>query len=112
MTDRPLVRRTPVVDPSVDQWMLDNWTPEAKHVVTVVYRDRLTKGVYATYVDREYRAVCLCGWRSIETPTPDHGARCPVGDALADRAKRTKKITERVEWMPYTTPAVEPDPMD
>lgn len=91
--------------------MLDNWTPETKHTIRVVYRERRMLFQQRNLIDVDYRSVCTCGWRSIETPSPQID-RCPVGDALADRAKRVKKITERVEWMPYTAPTVEPDSRD
>ena len=113
MIDRPLVRRTPVIDPTVDGWMLDHWSNPAHHVVTVVYRDRkFPDGRGGMAIDREYREVCTCGHRSIEFVGAPRVMKCPVLDALEDRARRQRKPTERIEWVPYVPPHVEPDPRD
>lgn len=74
--------------------MLDRWTPEAMHVVTVKYRDVLHQGVVT---DRIYKAFCQCGWRSIECHAVDAVDReCPVAMALTQRARR--KAQDRVMW--------------
>ena len=99
--DRPLVRRAQPVDPRLDQWMLDRWSDPSQHVVSVVYRDRRVTVERQTFLDRDYRSVCQCGWRSIETPTPSVD-RCPVGEALAERLNRLKRPGERIEWMEVT----------
>jgi hypothetical protein len=101
--DRPLIRRTQPVDPRLDQWMLDRWSTPEQHVVSVVYRDRKhPDGRGGIVIDREYRSVCLCVCRSIETTTPSADC-CPVADALADRLKRLCRAGERIEWTPYRT---------
>lgn len=113
MIDRPLVRRTPVIDPSEDQWMLDHWSVPKYHVVTVVYWDRRVPiGNGRTTIEREFREVCTCGWRSIEYPGAHRVTKCPVLDALEDRLRRLRRPTERIEWVPYVPPHVEPDPRD
>lgn len=96
MIDRPLVRRHPQAKPSDDWFMLDRWTPEIMHITSSVYRE--VKDREGRVVDRIYRSVCICGWRSLEW----HKAatdQCPVGDALRERAKRVKKDGERLTWI-------------
>ena len=100
MTDRPLIRRTQPVDPRLDQWMLDRWSDPSQHVVSVVYRDRKVTVERQTFIDREYRPACLCGWRGIEDVEP-RPQSCPVGEALAERLNRLKRPGERVEWIEY-----------
>lgn len=119
MSDRPLVRRAVPTDPRLDQWMLDRWSAPAAHVVTLHSRERRVTLQRQTFVDVEFRSICVCGWRSIETMSPTV-ERCPVGDALDDRARRMKRPGERVEWEPvnavhYLSPEEfdrEPDPRD
>ena len=101
MMDRPLVRHTHPIDPRVDQWMLDRWSSPSQHVVAVVYRDRRVVLARQTLIDREFRSVCACGWRSIPTPTPGPADRCPVGDALAERDGRLKHDGDRIDWLLY-----------
>ena len=108
MIDRPLVRREHPIDPRLDQWMLDRWSSPAQHVVTVCARLRYMPDGHGGMVpERDYRAVCSCGWRSIETTSPQMEA-CPVSEALVDRVRRIRKPTERLHWVPL----VEPDPRD
>ena len=95
MIDRLLVRRHPQPKPSDDWFMLDRWTSEIMHTMSSVYRE--VKDQEGRVVDRVYRTVCLCGWRSLEW----HKAAldsCPVGDALRERAKRVRKDGERLIW--------------
>ena len=73
--------------------MLDRWTPAVMHTVAVHYREVVERGVV---VGRMYRAICRCGWRAIEYHAPTV-ERCPVGDALHERAKRLNR-GERVVW--------------
>jgi hypothetical protein len=80
--------------------MLDRWSAPTAHAVSIVYRDRRVVLQRQTFMDRDYRAVCTCGWRSIETPTPVL-ERCPLGEALDDRMRRIKRPGERLEWEPY-----------
>jgi hypothetical protein len=104
MIDRPLVRRPTIIDPKLDQWMLDRWSNPASHVVRVVYWDRrVPTGRGTTTIDREYRTECACGWRSIETVSPSLD-KCPVADALDERLRRMRRPTERIEWVPYVPP--------
>ena len=112
MIDRPLVRHD-LCKPEDDQWMLDRWTARDHHVVTIHYRDRrIPTGRGMHTIERDFRAVCKCGWRSIETVTP-HQDVCPVGEALAERRQREARTYDRVLWLPLVGGAVvEPDPRD
>ena len=102
MIDRPLIRRTQPIDPRLDQWMLDRWSDPSQHVVSVVYRDRKVTIERQTFIDRDYRSLCQCGWRSIETPAaPSKPEPCPVAVALAERVARYRKPSERLEWNNY-----------
>lgn len=89
-----LITRHPKAKPEDDHFMLDRWTPPAMHMTTPMVRDVVQHG---QVVDRIYRSVCLCGWRSLEyhAPTVD---RCPVGQALTEREQRRQK--DRLVWRP------------
>lgn len=113
MIDRPLVRRTPVIDPTVDGWMLDHWSNPAHHVVTIVYWDRrIPVGNGRTTIEREFREQCTCGYRSIEFMGAPKVMKCPVLDALEERLRRLRKPTERIEWTPYVPRVPDADPRD
>ena len=108
-----LVEHRPPLTRADDQWMLDRWTTPEQHIMTTVYRDRrVPNGRGGWTVDRDYREVCTCGYRSIEFVAPVHHACCPVLEALQDRARRLKRINERIDWLPYVSPVIEVDPRD
>jgi hypothetical protein len=113
MSREHLIENRPALKPEDDAWMLDRWSTPEGHVVRVVYWDRrlaIGNGRFTT--ERVFRSACRCGWRSIETLSPQFVDSCPVFWALDDRHKRIRKDTERIEWQPYIPPHVEPDSRD
>ena len=91
-------RSTWAIDAHADQWMLDRWsTPEQHRVRTFVRVRQLPDGHGNLTTERDYRSVCSCGWRSIEFIKP-FADRCPVLDALNERARRA--ATQGDEWRP------------
>lgn len=94
MTDRPLILRHPKPKPEDDHFMLDRWTPESMHVVVSKYRE--VKDRDGRVIERVYRSICLCGWRSIEYHKATDDV-CPVGEALGERARRLSR-GDRVTW--------------
>jgi hypothetical protein len=79
--------------PANDAWMLALWTGPARHVL-------ITEKHVDHDGDAEYRAVCLCGWRSLATPTQSSVPTvCEVGDVLDMRAHRINKdAREGLKW--------------
>jgi hypothetical protein len=97
--DRPLVMRHPKAKPEDDHFMLDRWTPPVMHSVSVVYRE--VKDREQRVIEKVFRSVCLCGWRSLEFHKPADD-RCPVGEALLERERRKRKDGERVTWLQHS----------